>query len=394
MKYYVYVYLDPRKAGTFEYGGEFKFDYEPFYVGKGQGKRKDSHIRNCNLKQERNLHKLNKINKIMRLGFKPIIIVVKDNMLEEDAFQLEKDLIKLIGRNDKKLGTLVNLTDGGEGATGAILSEERKERLRQQHLGMKASDDTKKKMSDFQKQRYAQMTDEEKLEFIERCKSCWTEEMKEEVRLKYLGDKNPNFGNRWDDTQRKKLSDHQKIHGVFITHPENNPQVLNPKYGDNNSNSKYVYALYNCEDGLISLKSTSIYEIINKYPYLEEGKIIKTSITNKFYKGFYIERCLINNGESLQNITDSSTLKKMRDYNIRYKIGKKLGLDRTLTHYYEFKIYKDDQLVFKTYYAKEVKEKYGSKVLRRFHDTKPSYKGYVDGFVIQRDKLSEEFLNG
>lgn len=29
MKYYVYVYLDPRKPGSFDYG-EFHFDHEPF----------------------------------------------------------------------------------------------------------------------------------------------------------------------------------------------------------------------------------------------------------------------------------------------------------------------------------------------------------------------------
>jgi len=37
-KFYVYVFLDPRKPGRFAYGDQ-EFTHEPFYVGKGSGKR-------------------------------------------------------------------------------------------------------------------------------------------------------------------------------------------------------------------------------------------------------------------------------------------------------------------------------------------------------------------
>jgi hypothetical protein len=43
-KYYVYLYLDPRKEGKFKYG-DYEFDYEPFYVGKGHGNRLFEHLR-------------------------------------------------------------------------------------------------------------------------------------------------------------------------------------------------------------------------------------------------------------------------------------------------------------------------------------------------------------
>ena len=43
MNSYVYVYLDTRKPGIFIYD-ELKFEYEPFYVGKGYGNRAYEHI--------------------------------------------------------------------------------------------------------------------------------------------------------------------------------------------------------------------------------------------------------------------------------------------------------------------------------------------------------------
>ncbi len=41
--YYVYAYFDPFKKGEYNYE-EFKFDYEPFYIGKGKGNRLNIHL--------------------------------------------------------------------------------------------------------------------------------------------------------------------------------------------------------------------------------------------------------------------------------------------------------------------------------------------------------------
>lgn len=48
LKHYVYVYLNPLKQGNFsyqEYGIGIDFEFAPFYIGKGCGKRQESHLK-------------------------------------------------------------------------------------------------------------------------------------------------------------------------------------------------------------------------------------------------------------------------------------------------------------------------------------------------------------
>jgi hypothetical protein len=110
--FYVYVYLDPRKSGNFTYG-KYIFKYEPFYVGKGYGKRYLKHLQNSSY--DKNYLKINKINKIKRLNLNPIIIKYFTNITETEAYISESDMIKHIGRIDIKNGPLTNLNDGGFG---------------------------------------------------------------------------------------------------------------------------------------------------------------------------------------------------------------------------------------------------------------------------------------
>jgi len=118
--FYVYIYLDPREQGQYKYN-EYEFDYEPFYVGKGNGRR---------WKQKKNDQCENKINKIKRLGFETIRIKLKENLEETNALVLEKELIELIGKEKLKEGPLTNETDGGEGVSGLICREETRVKLR------------------------------------------------------------------------------------------------------------------------------------------------------------------------------------------------------------------------------------------------------------------------
>lgn len=117
--YYVYAYLDPRKPGKYEYD-DYLLEYEPFYIGKGKENRINQHL---NLYGNNNL-KNNKIKKIIKLGYKPIIIKLIEDINEEEAVCKEIQLISEIGRIDLLKGPLTNLTNGGEGISGYKFSDE------------------------------------------------------------------------------------------------------------------------------------------------------------------------------------------------------------------------------------------------------------------------------
>lgn len=126
-RFYVYTLSDGRTG-------------EVFYVGKGTGNRADHHTRSYVLKRGKNKHKINKIKKIRREGGKVVVNIVKSNIAEEKAFELEEFIIEEIGFD--------NLTNMKKGGRGGSLSEEMKENLRQHHLGKELSEETKQKLSE------------------------------------------------------------------------------------------------------------------------------------------------------------------------------------------------------------------------------------------------------
>lgn len=109
--FYIYIYLDPTKSNKYIYN-EYKFNYEPFYVGKGKNRR-------CyDIKKGRSKYFKNKINKIKRFGYEPIIIKLYDNISEKKAFELETKLINKIGRKNNSTGPLLNIIDKNRGING------------------------------------------------------------------------------------------------------------------------------------------------------------------------------------------------------------------------------------------------------------------------------------
>ena len=85
---------------------------EIFYIGIGNNKRPNS-------KKNRNKYWHNIIEKY---GYE--VQILKNNLSWEEAIELEILLISWFGRKDLKLGTLVNMTDGGDGNNNIVMSPE------------------------------------------------------------------------------------------------------------------------------------------------------------------------------------------------------------------------------------------------------------------------------
>lgn len=116
-RYYVYAWCYP--------------DGRVFYIGKGCGRRdkRPKHQNNELFKRV--------VAKIYRGGGAPRVERWQDGICEVDALLLEVSYIKLFGRRDNGTGILANLTDGGEGASGFVPTEETRSKLSRAHAGNK-----------------------------------------------------------------------------------------------------------------------------------------------------------------------------------------------------------------------------------------------------------------
>lgn len=110
--FYVYVYRDPRPAKN----------NQPVYVGKGTGDRDLSHWS----KGSHNKPFQDFLSHIKQRGLVALCQRVFETDSEAAAFAKEVELIALYGRRDLGMGTLFNLTDGGEGGSGTVRTEAHK----------------------------------------------------------------------------------------------------------------------------------------------------------------------------------------------------------------------------------------------------------------------------
>jgi hypothetical protein len=177
---------------------------EPFYIGIG--------------KTEKRAFRTDFRNKywtsISKKGY--IVEILFEDLSWEKACEKEIELIKLYGRKDLGLGTLVNMTDGGDGGIGnvqseetrrkksislkgKVRSEESKERYSLVAKSRTYSEETRKKMSDAKKGKIGnrlgtKASDETKLKISESKKNIasWnkgvkhSEEHKENLRLAWI----------------------------------------------------------------------------------------------------------------------------------------------------------------------------------------------------------------
>lgn len=135
--FYVYTYIDPR-------------DGEPFYIGKGKGRRAYSHLTASVM--QRGLDKgwffYHKLQKLLASGTSPEIRFLCKELTEDQALYWETFFIGALGRRDIKTGCLCNMTSGGDGPSGRVVSEETRQKLSKVWKGRKHSAETRRKISE------------------------------------------------------------------------------------------------------------------------------------------------------------------------------------------------------------------------------------------------------
>ena len=110
--YYVYCYYDPSRNN------------EPIYVGYGHGKRWANHL------TRKDTHPLTqRLQKMKREGINPTVNFIAEHISYEEAVKIEIQQIEKLGRKDLMRGTLLNLTNGGEGVQGLKHSAEAKQKM-------------------------------------------------------------------------------------------------------------------------------------------------------------------------------------------------------------------------------------------------------------------------
>ena len=168
--FYTYGYLDPDTCGPKYYGKGY--DATPW----GGEDRKFHHLTLAQLpnldaqKYRYNPHLINWIRVLLREGKTPRIIIVQDDLSEKEALELEHSMITKTGRWDQKKGPLYNLTDGGEGASGLIVTAEMRELISAKVKAARALESPEakaeryRKISEEHKQFYASLEGQARLE--------------------------------------------------------------------------------------------------------------------------------------------------------------------------------------------------------------------------------------
>ena len=150
--YYTYAYL--------------REDKTPYYIGKGRGKRIYDKRRTIKAPTD-----------------KSRILFLKKNLTEAEAFKHEIYMIAIFGRKDLGTGILRNLTNGGDGPSGAVRSVETKKKLSEAHLGKTHTEEQKKARSE-------RMSGENNPMYgVPR-----TEETKKKISQAKSGEKHPQYG--------------------------------------------------------------------------------------------------------------------------------------------------------------------------------------------------------
>jgi hypothetical protein len=184
--------VNPNRFYTYAYLRE---DRTPYYIGKGTRKRIFQKRKRCCRPPKD----------------KSRIIFLKQNLTEEEAFKHEIYMIAVFGRKDLGTGILHNRTDGGEGKSGWVASEETRRKMSESGKVKIYSEEHRKKIGESNKRRI--VSEETRRKMSERIRSEETRrKMSESGKVKIFSEEHRRKMTEATQSKetRKKMSEAKK----------------------------------------------------------------------------------------------------------------------------------------------------------------------------------------